>query len=84
MSHRREMNEVVKALKREGAIVTITASGHYKVRNPETKRSINISASPSNPKSVLTDVARLRKIGLLTTWRRGTAQTTRLESGHVR
>lgn len=84
MSHRREMNEVVKALKQEGAIVTITASGHYKVRHPETMRSVNISSSPRNPRSVLADVARLRKIGLLTTWKRGTARTTRRESDLAR
>lgn len=79
MSKRRDMQEIIRALEKEGAIVTRGRGGHYKVRNPETRRSVNIPSTPCDGRSVLNAVSRLRKIGLLSTWPRGTARTPRPE-----
>ena len=77
MSKRRDIVQIIQVLESEGAFVRRTSSGHYKVRNPETGRSVNIPATPGNERSVLNSVSRLRKIGLLSSWPRRTARTTR-------
>jgi predicted RNA binding protein YcfA (HicA-like mRNA interferase family) len=77
MSKRREMMEIIRVLEGEGAEVTRSRGGHFKVRNPETGRSINIPATPCNERSVLNAMSRLRRIGLLSTWPRRTSRTTR-------
>jgi len=80
MSKRRDMEEILRTLAKEGAIITRGRGGHYKVRNPDTRRSINIPSTPCDNRSVLNSIARLRRLGFLQTWQRGTARTTRRES----
>lgn len=79
MRARKELQDVLRALQREGAVLSKGRSGHIKVRNPETGRSINIASTPCNYRSVLNSVARLRRIGFLQTWQRGTSRTPRRE-----
>lgn len=73
------MQEIIRALEKEGAIVTRGRGGHYKIRHPETRRSVNIPSTPCDGRSVLNAVARLRRIGFLSSWQRDTARTLRPE-----
>lgn len=84
MSKRREVQEILKELKSMGAIVTLGRSGHYKVRHPETRRSVSIAATPHNERTVYNDLARLRRIGYDLTWKRDTSRTTRRGSDLAR
>lgn len=79
MSKSKEIQEILRALKKEGAVITRGRGGHYKVRNPVTRRSVNIASTPCDFRSVRNSVTRLRRIGFLLTWQRGSAQTTRQE-----
>ena len=84
MSGRQEIQSLLRVLRKEGAIITLGKSGHYKVKHPDTRRSVHISATPKGSRTVNNEVARLRRIGFLTSWKRDIAQTTRRESALAR
>lgn len=84
MSKSKEIQEILRALEKEGAIITRGRGGHYKVRHPVTRRSVNIASTPCDFRSVRNSVTRLRRLGFLLTWHRDSAQTTRRESALVR
>ena len=65
MPKSREVKQLIAALRKQGAVVEMARCGHWKVTNPKTGRTIQISASPRNERAILNSVTRLRKIGLL-------------------
>lgn len=79
MTYRKETKDLVRILRSEGAEVTRMKSGHYRVRHPITGRTVCVGSTPSDKRTMLNDVSRLRRIGFLLRWRRGTAQTPRPE-----
>lgn len=74
---RKDLLEVLDALEVEGAEITRVRSGHYRVRNPITEHAVLISCTPKGRRTVLNEVSRLRRIGFLLTWKRGTSRIPR-------
>lgn len=58
-----EVAKLVRDAESAGCVVTHASNGHFAVKTPDGKRLV-ISATPSNPRSVLNDRARLRKAGV--------------------
>jgi 1,2-phenylacetyl-CoA epoxidase catalytic subunit len=67
----KEVKRLLKQVKAEGAVVTMTTSGHWLIRNPKINRSIHLPGTPSDKRWLLNAKTRLRRIGLL----RGTARS---------
>lgn len=55
--------ELRRALLDQGFEVVKGRSGHWKVTNPATRHQVSISDTPSDRRTVLNEVARLRRIG---------------------
>lgn len=70
---------LIRTVEAQGAIVTMTKSGHWLIRNPATGRSIHLAATTRSFRNVLNAVTRLRRIGF-TVERRGTSRTPLRES----
>lgn len=62
-----EVQGLIAAAQREGAVVTHAPNGHFEVKLPESLggKRVLISATPSNARTVMNDRARLRRAGLL-------------------
>jgi DNA-binding Lrp family transcriptional regulator len=60
----KDVQDLINAAQRAGARVKHEASGHFAVTLPGSGKRILISSTPSNPRSVLNDRARLRRAGL--------------------
>jgi hypothetical protein len=63
-SSNKDVNDLINAAKKAGASVTHEASGHFAVTVPGSGKRILISATPSSPRSIFNDRARLRRAGL--------------------
>jgi hypothetical protein len=63
-SSNKDVQDLINAAKKAGANVTHEASGHFAVSVPGSGKRILISATPSSPRSILNDRARLRRAGL--------------------
>lgn len=61
----KDVKKLLRDLQREGATVTMANSGHWRVTNPSTGRSVQIPASPGNARWLRNAATRLRRIGLL-------------------
>lgn len=61
----KEMRRLIKTITDQGGEVGMTSSGHWRVYNPQTHRSIRLPATPSDVRSLRNAATRLRKIGLL-------------------
>lgn len=70
---------LIDCVKAQGAVVTMTKSGHWLIRNPATGRSIHLAATTRSFRNTLTAATRLRRIGF-TVERRGSARTPLRES----
>jgi ribosomal protein S25 len=60
----KDVEKLVSDAKRAGAKIAHAASGHFEVSIPGSKKKVSISATPSNPRSVMNDRVRLRRAGL--------------------
>jgi len=74
-----EIRLLIRCVEAQGAVVTMTKSGHWLVRNPATGRSIHLAATTRSFRNALNAVTRLRRIGF-TVERRGTSRTPARES----
>lgn len=63
-ANNKDVQDLINAAQRAGASVKHEASGHFAVTIPGSGKRILISSTPSNPRSVLNDRARLRRAGL--------------------
>lgn len=55
--------ELRRALLDQGFELTKGRSGHWKVINPETGHQVSISDTPSDRRTILNEISRLRRIG---------------------
>lgn len=62
---RKDFKSILKAIREDGGVVTISKNGHYRIDNPETGRWCHMSFSPSDRRANLNAIAQLRRIGLL-------------------
>lgn len=62
---RKDASQLIRSIEADGGVVTMTKSGHWRVYNPETRRSIRIAATPGDHRFALNVRTRLRRIGLL-------------------
>lgn len=74
-----DIRVIIQSVEAQGAIVTMTKSGHWLVRNPATGRSIHLAATTRSFRNTLNMITRLRRIGF-TLERRGSARTPLRES----
>jgi hypothetical protein len=65
MGKTRDINQLIRVLRDQGARVERARCGHWKVTNTSTGRTAQIPATPKNDRAVLNAVTRLRRIGLL-------------------
>lgn len=63
MTTRSDLKDILDWARKQGGVVTQTKSGHYKVRHPVTRRSVNIACTPGSARAFHTVMSRLRKIG---------------------
>ena len=64
MAHKDEVRRLVARLRDQGFEVELgKRCGHWKVRNPETGRKCTIAQTPSDRRTMLNDISRLRRIG---------------------
>lgn len=63
MASRRDIELLLQQVVAEGALVTRSRGGHWKVSNPNNGRSINVSSTPGHDSTVKIARSRLRKIG---------------------
>lgn len=62
----KDVRQLLRQVEREGGVVTRAPNGHWRIYNPATHRSAQITASPSDYRSLRNALVRLRRIGLLT------------------
>lgn len=65
MSSKKDIKSLLKAIREDGGVVTISKNGHYRVDNPANGRWCHMSVSPSDRRANLNALAQLRRIGLL-------------------
>ena len=64
MANKDDVKRLVERLRTQGFEVELgRRCGHWKVRNPATGRKVTISQSPSDRRTLLNDISRLKKIG---------------------
>lgn len=68
----KEVKQLLRALEREGAVISLANCGHWKITNPVNGRSIQIAATPGDTRWIKNASTRLRRIGLV---HRGIAQS---------
>lgn len=61
-THRKEINAIVTALRRQGFQVEKANNGHFKAISPEG-RTCQFASTPSHSTSVKNTVTRLKRIG---------------------
>lgn len=78
----RDMLLLLKQVESMGAVVRLSRGGHWKVTNPDNRRSVCLPATSSDYRAVRNAIARLRRIGLRVTSasRKGSARKSRLGS----
>lgn len=64
--NRKDVMDLIARVESEGAQVVKAPNGHWKVTNPATGRSCQLSYSPRDPRYVYNAATRLKRIGLLT------------------
>lgn len=80
-----EIGDLLKEVRQQGAQVRLGKSGHWKVYNPSTHRSISLPATPGDHRAIKNAITRLRRIGLvISRERRGTSRRPRLGSALAR
>lgn len=58
----KRMRELMRKLRRQGFIVTVANSGHFRVEAPDGS-ACQVSQTPGSSSGVRTQIARLKRIG---------------------
>jgi predicted RNA binding protein YcfA (HicA-like mRNA interferase family) len=62
---RKEINRLIRVLEDQGFTAEKTRKGHWLVRSPEGRVIATLAATPSDHRSIINSIARLRKAGFI-------------------
>ena len=63
MSGKKDVKDLLRRLKKEGAVVVRTKSDHWRITNPTTGQWVILAGTPSKYTSIHNTISELRKIG---------------------